>query len=50
MVNLDLLPTADVVGLLLSAEQRVVPAVRGAQHDSAPVPSCSPIGCGPAGG
>jgi N-acetylmuramic acid 6-phosphate etherase len=32
VVNLDLLPTSDVVGLLLAAEQRVVPAVRAAQH------------------
>lgn len=30
-MNLDLLPTTDVVGLLLEAEQRVVPAVRAAQ-------------------
>jgi N-acetylmuramic acid 6-phosphate etherase len=32
VVNLDLLPTSDVIGLLLEAEQRVVPAVRAAQH------------------
>jgi N-acetylmuramic acid 6-phosphate etherase len=35
VVNLDLLPTADVVGLLLEAEQRVVPAVRVAQEQIA---------------
>jgi N-acetylmuramic acid 6-phosphate etherase len=33
--NLDLLPTRDVVGLLLDAEQRVVPAVRAAAGDIA---------------
>ena len=39
MVNLDLLPTADVVGLLLDAEQRVVPAVRAARTGSLQVPT-----------